>query len=314
MSIKINVDECGSLALDEFIEQLEQANFDPADQQSYREVAPLLKALSNNKSFLADYVMRELEEDLSNIGLENNYVPQVILLSLDQKKQYMIRANFWPSENDFVYGSSGASAFSYGLGHDHNFNFLTVGYLGPGYRTDLYEYDHDSVAGFVGEVVDLKYCGEEYLRAGDVMLYRAHKDVHVQHPPESMSISLNLVEINRNTAYKNQYEFDIRSSKIKSILGENRLQALIYSAAMLEPEGSEQILKDISSKHSNERLRFEAIKARASNCKEHDSSLKILDEGLMSSSRMVRESCKQYKSILKENSIYIGAESNELRI
>jgi hypothetical protein len=32
--------------------------------------------------------------------------------------------------------ASGAAAFVYGLPHDHNFDFLTLGYFGPGYWSD----------------------------------------------------------------------------------------------------------------------------------------------------------------------------------
>ena len=47
-------------------------------------------------------------------------------------EKYFIRANFWPSERDSVFKASGNSPFFYHVPHDHNFSFLTVGYLGPG--------------------------------------------------------------------------------------------------------------------------------------------------------------------------------------
>ena len=55
------------------------------------------------------------------------------------------------SERDSVVKASGLSPFFYHIPHDHNFSFLTVGYIGPGYWSDYYEYDHDSVLGAPGE-------------------------------------------------------------------------------------------------------------------------------------------------------------------
>ncbi len=63
-------------------------------------------------------------------------------------EKYFIRANFWPSPRDSVFKLSGTSPFFYGLPHDHNFSFLTVGYLGPGYWSEYYEYDYAAVTGF----------------------------------------------------------------------------------------------------------------------------------------------------------------------
>ncbi|MFE0800390.1 hypothetical protein [Streptomyces sp. NPDC058812] len=50
---------------------------------------------------------------------------------------WTVRADIWsPADrND-------AALHSYELPPDHNFSFLTVGHLGPGYRTEVWEYDH----------------------------------------------------------------------------------------------------------------------------------------------------------------------------
>src|SRR3546814_33924 len=80
---------------------------------------------------------------------------------------------------------SGTDPFFYGKAHDHNFSFLTVGYMGPGYWSEYYEYDYANVAGYVGEKVNLRYIEKSKLDEGKVMLYRIHRDVHLQLPARS---------------------------------------------------------------------------------------------------------------------------------
>lgn len=303
MSCKLLIPGTDILTLEELVYQLDTIDFDPAREDSIRAAAPYLKALSNNRTFLADFVITRLKGSFSSSGSNNNYVPQVIMLNINKEKDYIIRANIWPSREDSVYKSSGNSAFSYGLAHDHNFNLLTVGYFGPGYKTELYEYDHDSVSGYKGEKVNLKYLGETLLKTGDVMLYRAHRDVHIQRPPVDMSISLNLMESGKKRSFTNQYEFNVENSTIQSVRNKNLLQALIQSAAHLDPDGSREILIDLSEKHPCEDVRFEAIKARANCSDDLESSINIIDNGLMSGSKYVRESCKLYRSHIEHASI-----------
>jgi cytochrome d ubiquinol oxidase subunit I len=56
----------------------------------------------------------------------NQYTTQVMMLN-SRSKDFIIRANFWPALNDSVVKHSGTDPFFYGVPHDHNFSFLTVG-------------------------------------------------------------------------------------------------------------------------------------------------------------------------------------------
>ncbi len=84
----------------------------------------------------------------------NRYSAQVFPLHRSPRGFYL-RANLWPSERDAAYTASGPAAFSYGVPHDHNFSFLTTGYFGPGYVSDYYDYDAETVDGRLGEPLDL---------------------------------------------------------------------------------------------------------------------------------------------------------------
>ena len=105
--------------------------------------------------------------------------------------------------------ASGPAPFFYDLPHDHNFSFLTVGYLGPGYWSDYYEHDGDAHAGLDGEPVELRFVERSRLSEGRVLLYRAHRDIHVQRPPDSFSVSLNILAADPGQHWRTQYRFDI---------------------------------------------------------------------------------------------------------
>src|SRR5690606_6721925 len=126
------------------------------DEDSFAAMGPLLKGLAANRDFLAEIAVAELKDRCGRQSRENDYGSQVIMLHRASEK-YFIRANFWPSPRDSLFKSSGASPFFYGVPHDHNFSFLTVGYLGPGYWSEYYEYDYDKVVGVPGEQVDLRF-------------------------------------------------------------------------------------------------------------------------------------------------------------
>ena len=189
--------------------------FDPADEDSFAAAGPLLKRLANNRDFLADIAVAELKDRCTRQSLENRYSSQVIMLHRASEK-YFIRANFWPSERDSVFKASGTSPFFYHVPHDHNFSFLTVGYLGPGYWSDYYEYDFEAVTGLPGEKVDLRFIERSRLDPGKVMLYRAHRDVHNQLPADDMSVSINIMHASPGLPFLNQYRFDVKTCEIVS--------------------------------------------------------------------------------------------------
>ena len=197
------------IAFGDLVQALNDEAFDPADEESFVACAPLLKALSNNRAFLAEIATAELKDRCTRQSLENRYSSQVIMLHRASEK-YFIRANFWPSERDSIFKASGASPFFYHVPHDHNFSFLTVGYLGPGYWSEYYEYEYGEVVGVPGEKVDLRFVEKSRLEQGKVMLYRAHRYVHNQLPADDMSVSINIMEASNRLPFLSQYRFDVK--------------------------------------------------------------------------------------------------------
>jgi hypothetical protein len=192
--------------------------------------------------------------------------------------RFLIRANFWPAETDSVYANSGPQPFFYGVPHDHNFSFLTAGYLGPGYWSDYYEYDYDRVLGSPGEPVDLQFVERTRLSEGKVLLYRAHRDVHSQLPPESLSVSLNILALSPASEFRDQYAFDLASSRISGLLNPSALETLVRLAGTVGGPNGWDLVEDFAQRHPSDRIRFAAWRAKAAAIEEVDERLAVYED------------------------------------
>lgn len=125
---------------------------DVRDTDSIIASAGQLRSLANDRSLVVSRLNEYVEQAFSSPGLAS---AQTILIG--RGKDFYVRANLWPSGSDVGTGRVYQGQFSYDLAHDHNFSFLTVGYSGPGYETDIYEYDYDQVEGYLGEKVEIRF-------------------------------------------------------------------------------------------------------------------------------------------------------------
>ena len=148
----IDIADDRQATLAECTDALASFGFNPEDENSLHHAAGWLRRLGNDQTFLGDILIEELAQRHREDGLDNAYGPQVMMLA-PPNGQFFIRANIWPAADDYMVRASGGDAFVLGLPHDHNFNFLTLGYFGPGYWSDYYEYDYADVIGYRGEAV-----------------------------------------------------------------------------------------------------------------------------------------------------------------
>ena len=274
----IDCSETEPLELAEVVQVLNDDRFDPADEESFAAAGPLLKRLANNRRFLADIAVAELKDRCGRQERENRYSSQVIVLHRASEK-YFIRANFWPSPRDSIFKASGTSPFFYHVPHDHNFSFLTVGYLGPGYWSEYYEYDYESVAGLPGEKVDLRFIEKAKLDPGKVMLYRAHRDVHNQLPADEMSVSINIMEASPKLPFLAQYRFDPAKCEIAGVLTRCSSEALLAVAANHDNGDGRDLVESFAQSHPCERLQFAALRELAAAEASVDDRLAILARG-----------------------------------
>jgi hypothetical protein len=237
------------------------ATIDVSDHDCLLAGAPKLRALANNRTFLARMIADELK-DPDILQKANEYSAQVFFLGRSQ--DFFMRANFWPAATDPIVRTSGGRHFFYDRPHDHNFDFLTVGYYGPGYLSDFYEYDHAGVVGYLGEPLDLRYMGRDALPFGRIMLYRASVDVHNQIPPESFSISLNVMpDLPGQIANVMQYMIDMPSNTIESIANKTSLPLLCNIAGHIGDAECADVISHISAHHPDPRGRIAAYAALA---------------------------------------------------
>ncbi|ANU07402.1 hypothetical protein [Paraurantiacibacter namhicola] len=252
--------DTASCELGDCIAALAEHGFDPREEESLQHAARWLKRLGNNRDFLAQRMLAELMGE-RNGDEGGNYSPQVIMLS-PPGGDFFLRANIWPSENEASYRASGGSSFVYGLPHDHDFDFLTVGYFGPGYWSDYYEYDYGAVAGAIGEAAGLRFVERSRLETGKLMHYRAHRDVHAQLPPDSLSVSINVMHSGGAQGWLDQYAFDVEQDRIANVLGRSASEAFIRIAVGLGGDDALELAESFAKGHPSDRMRLTALEAQ----------------------------------------------------
>lgn len=277
-----------SIELGDLVELLETGPFDPDDEDCMASWGDALKRLANNRRFLGDLVLAELKQRCAGQLAANHYSSQVIMLH-GRAKKFLIRANFWPAEGDSIFVHSGGDPFFYGLPHDHNFSFLTVGYLGPGYWSDYYEYEYGEVAGVAGEKVDLRFVERARLDQGKVMLYRAHRDVHLQLPADAMSVSINILGVSPTHEFREQYQFDVERNEIVGIINRISLEPLLALSAHFGGGEGRELLDSFAERHPSDRMRFAAVRARAAAAGGVDDRLAVYEAAARLPNRFVSE-------------------------
>lgn len=259
----IDPGEAPAIGLDDLIDALEESDFDVRDEDSFAAMGPLLAQLGRNRHFLADLAIGELKDRCTAQLGGSGYNAQVFMLR-PSNGRYVLRANFWPARDDAVVRASGTAPFFYDVPHDHNFPFLTVGYLGPGYWSDYYDYDVAALAGVPGEAAGLRFVERSRLDPGKLMLYRARRDVHLQLPPDSFSVSLNILGYDPGQAWRDQFRFDVATNSIATGLTTAPSEALVALAVPFGGGNGRDLAEHLAARHPNPRMRLTALTALAS--------------------------------------------------
>ena len=283
-----------TLDLAEVTARLDESGVDLADEASLTHAAHLLAGLARNRDFLADHIITELKASFAGQLTLSRYSAQVFLLHRSPRGHFL-RANLWPAATDTAYASSGAAAFAYGLPHDHNFSFLTTGYWGPGYISDYYDYDPEAVDGRIGEPMNLKFVERSQLSEGRTMLYRAHRDIHGQLPPERLSVSLNIMEEGDHIPWRDQYIVDLERGIIARRPSLTQSEMLLRCAVHLTDNGKD-IAEHFAKAHPVPRVRANAIAALAG-VKEGAARTAVLERGLRDGDARVRDDCARWLAL-----------------
>ncbi|MDR3418916.1 MAG: hypothetical protein P4L83_22300 [Nevskia sp.] len=256
MALTIPCNTSWVINLAEFIDYV-KTKVDLSDEDSIVAAAPMFRSLANDR----ELVIRKLNQLVKDeFRSQPNPSSQAIFLGGGQ--DFFVRANIWPSNADIAGGRLYQDKFSYHLAHDHNYTFMTVGYHGPGYITEIYEYDRDRIQGHVGERVELRFLERQQFMPGMVMLYRAGKDVHAQFPPEDLSVTLNFMISSPEERLREQHFFDLQNGTLLDSPpgGEDSGRLSLLKLAGLVGNGdTQELLHDISRKHPSKRSRLAAF-------------------------------------------------------
>lgn len=243
-------------SLDEACDGLAAIGVDFDDAERLDNAALWLRRLGNDNQFLGDVLVTELARRHREDVLDSSYGPQVVMLA-PPNGNFFIRANLWPSTDEHMLRASGGTSFVYGLPHDHNFSFLTLGYFGPGYWSDYYEYDYGAVTGYAGEAVpSLRFIERSRLEEGKLMLYRAHHDVHAQLPADALSVSLNIMHTTGAQGWLDQYRFDLDQRRIGAIVSGGPSEAFMRIAVGRGGQEAFDLADRFAHGHPSDRMRL----------------------------------------------------------
>lgn len=281
-----------ALDLEEVTARLDDSGVDLTDEASIAHCTDLLAGLQRNSDFLADRVIAALKASYTDQLELNRYTAQVFLLHRSPRGFYL-RANMWPSERDAAFSASGPAAFSYGVPHDHNFDFLTAGYFGPGYISDFYDYDPEAVDGRVEEFLNLKFVERSSLSESKLMLYSAHRDIHSQLSPESLSVSLNIMDEGEHVPWRDQYIVDLQRGTIAKRPTLTSSEMLLRCAVHLTENGKD-VAEQFAKAHPVPRVRANAIAALAAVSVEPGMGL---ERGMHDADARVRDDCRRWLTL-----------------
>jgi hypothetical protein len=250
-----DIEDSQIISLDEFIDTCKQVR-DIQSEEGLLGIVPSFRRLGNNKSVLIDALASRLRAGLDP-GANVAYLASVMIAV---EKNFVIRLNAWARPKPFEKRES----FAFDVPHNHDFNFLTIGYYGPGYDTDLWTLRTKDFIGYVGEKVYLDPQPRRRLTEGRIMHYRRDIDVHLQLDPPSFSMSLNLIPKNpahTNGSFSEQYEFDIATSSVSRLLpGVATRQAdLISIAAEIGTLEIDDLVEELLKVSPNRRTRASCL-------------------------------------------------------
>jgi len=292
------VEDEAAIGLDAFCDAIDSRGFAPDDEENLHHAALQLRRLGNDQNFLGDLLVRELASGPREDDGKNSYGPQVIMLRPPGEGNYFIRANIWPSEDEHIMRASGGAAFVYALPHDHNFNFLTLGYFGPGYWSNYYAFDYEEVVGWRGEPVNLRFVERSQLSHGKIQLYRAHIDVHDQAPPDSLSVSLNIMHTCGAQGWLDQYSFDVQNGSVGRILSNGSSEAFMRIAVGLGTDEAMDLACRFGKTHPSDRMRLVCFSALAASETDLEARDRVWREAERCGSRLVMQEARQRRAAL----------------
>lgn len=248
------------ISVDAFVDEVRRVHRGNALDTMVR-VSESFQQLGANMEFIRDKILEELRRMVVRDRL-TMYTPQSMIIHRDEP--FLLRMNLWaPLSGSERKTRQESRLFSYDKAHDHNFTLLTVGIAGPGYGTRIYEYDLERVLGMSGEHVEIRPLEHTTLPTGKAMIYRPRQDIHIQIPPPSPSISLNLLISDEPTLSQPQYFFDTENGTLSELFESQvgRTVMLMNFIGHFADDTCVSALFDIGRSHAMPPIRSAALRA-----------------------------------------------------
>lgn len=226
----INTSSVSKKTIQDIIEYLDEEPNIFSSESELCYAANVLNGLSINNSEIELFFRERLKEISSGKISFGFYKSQVLVIHVNRK--YILRIAIWPSKDDYIYENNDKDAFFYNIPHDHNFNLLTTCIHGSGYKTEFYSYNHDETEKKLFSKVNLENRGLYTLAKGDTWFYESSSDIHIQHPPDTLSITLNIIENINPFDVKPQFHFDIKNSLISEIISRKEKNRFIVNSIL----------------------------------------------------------------------------------
>lgn len=255
MAIVREYGDLGGISLEEFVDAAKGIN--PDDEEEILTLAPQLHQLANNRSLLSNFIADGLK-NVAGFQENNHYSAQTYILC-DVTPRSFMRFAIWSPLGYFTELEE-SRFFGYDIAHDHNFSLLTAGIFGSGYTTSVYHLkEGSSIEGIIGETVQLTEPQMLQLSPGSVILYEAQKDIHVQHPPPDLSVSLNFM-VDQRVNCPRQHYYDVVRKKITGHVESDKVTRgdLFKFATLLGDEECMGLMSEIARDHTCELTRIDA--------------------------------------------------------
>lgn len=188
----------------------------------YMFIAELMSKMTGEIAYVESYI-KNLVETRRNYKISDGYGDTSFMLGGTDR--YSLRLVRWTPRKMIMLPNINNVGLAYDYPHNHDFNLITKGIFGDGYLTDVHRCDARNIIGMVGEDTPLTYQGRFQLSPGSVMWYDRYFDVHEQYPPETFSLSFNVIPIERDITIA-QYVFDTKQNKISSFTQNRHSQIL----------------------------------------------------------------------------------------
>lgn len=159
--------------------------------ENQNELINILLRLTEEDLALRYFVRRSLQNQTHRVSIG---AQSFLLHSGDI---FAARLNLWYPKQSNLSDVEQAQAdryFSVDMPHNHNYDFFTVGVLGPGYRTKYVVTDDDPTWD-CGDLVSVIDEFELTLSKGKAMLVPKDTHFHNQMSPNSLSVSLNIIPV-----------------------------------------------------------------------------------------------------------------------